>query len=371
MITLRTRPLPATIALVAFLLLNLPALAAPAEPARAYVQTPTGERPQPIVAVQNVCAWPNLTLLRDGTIIATIFNQPNHGQTAGDVDCWATQDGGKTWHKRGTPAPHEPDCNRMNVAAGLATGGDLLVVSSGWSNRYPPEKQGSPFRAGILAPWVCRSADGGRTWSIDQEAFPAQGPNGGVCIPFGDIVIGYDGALRVAIYSVILERRTDRVYVYRSADDGKTWGDPAALDEDALRNETALVHLGEGEWLAAVRENGMHLHRSDDDARTWTYRMRLTPPAQHPGHLLRLSDGRILLSSGNRTGNEKGVDARFSPDEGQSWTDPLRIVDFQGDGGYPASVQLPDGQILTAYYARKTAAHDGYHMGVVTWDPGK
>jgi hypothetical protein len=32
------------------------------------------------VAIDNVCAWPNLTLLKDGTIIATIFNQPSHGR---------------------------------------------------------------------------------------------------------------------------------------------------------------------------------------------------------------------------------------------------------------------------------------------------
>jgi len=359
------------VAVIVSLVLGFSADAALAEPERAYVKTPAGETPVPIVAVRNVCAWPNLTVLSDGAIIATIFNNPSHGQMAGDVDCWATVDGGKTWRKRGTPAPHEPDCNRMNVAAGLAADGDLIVISSGWSNRYPPGKSGSPFRAGILDPWVCRSADGARTWTIDKEAFPAQGPNGGVSIPFGDVVKGNDGALRAAIYAVSLTQRKDRVYIYRSPDDGKTWGEPAVLDEKALRNETAMVHLGKGKWLAAVRENGLHLHRSDDDARTWTCPKRLTPPAQHPGHLLRLRDGRVLLTSGTRTGNEKGVDARFSPDEGRTWTKPLRIVDFQGDGGYPSSVQLPNGQILTAYYARKIEGHDGYHMGAVIWDPGR
>jgi len=39
------------------------------------------------------------------------------------------------------------------------------------------------------------------------------------------------------------------------------------------------------------------------------------------------------------------------------------VADFQGDGGYPSSVQLPDGQVLTAFYGQP------YHMGVIVWEP--
>ena len=71
------------------------------------------------IAVDNVTAWPNLTLMPNGDIIASIFNQPTHGGWEGDVECWASEDGGKLWSLRGTPAVHEPTTNRMNVAAGL------------------------------------------------------------------------------------------------------------------------------------------------------------------------------------------------------------------------------------------------------------
>ena len=353
-----------------FVLPGWPATGTSAEPGARYVKTNQGQRARPIVAVDNVCAWPNLTVLPDGSIIATIFNKPSHGQMAGDVDCWAGTEGGRTWQKRGTPAPHEPDANRMNVAAGLAAAGDLIVIASGWSNRYPSGQSGSPFRFAILEPWLCRSSDGGRTWSVDKETFPAKGPNGGECIPFGDVLQGNDKMLRVAVYCP-KDRRDDRVYLYRSQDDGKTWGEPAPLDDEAYRNETALIHLGKGRWLAAVRENGLHLYASSDDARSWQYRIRLTGRAQHPGHLARLGDGKLLASYGNRTPNDKGVDVRFSNDEGKTWSKPGRVVDFEGDGGYPSSVQLPDGQVLTAYYARKIEGHDRYHMGVVIWDPEK
>ncbi len=334
------------------------------------MKTAAGNKPNPIVAVDNVCAWPNLTLLGDGSIVATIFNRPSHGQMEGDVVCYASTDGGKTWRLRGVAAKHAPRTNRMNAAAGLAANGDLIVLASGWSDVASPGHKrfaNGPFRAEILDPWICRSPDGGKTWSVDRNAFPPRIPGGYKCVPYGDIMPGRDGSLRVAVYS-----RTDagdRVYIYRSRDDGKTWGDPVPLDRASARNETALYHLGQGKWLAAARIDDLHLYASTDDAGSWDYRGPLTGPMQHPGHLLRLRDGRMMLSYGNRTPKAKGIDVRFSRDEGKTWGEPVRVADFQADGGYPSSVQRPDGQIVTAYYARKTARHDRYHMGVVIWDP--
>ncbi len=351
-------------AMTVVMLLGLLAATASAEPERRYVKTKQGERPKPIVAVDNVCAWPNLTVLPDGAIIATIFNQPSHGSMAGDVECWGSKDGGQTWQKRGTPAPHEPDTNRMNVAAGLAKNGDLLVLSSGWSNRYPPGKSGAPFRESILKPWVCRSSDGGRTWDIDKKSAPDKTPDGNPGVPFGDIIEGHDGGLRVAMYT------RNRGYVYCSRDDGKTWAEPVVIDPGHKRHEPALIHLGSGNWLVAGRLDGLNLYAATDDGKTWKARGPVTGKQQHPGHFLRLADGRLLLSYGNRGGGGF-VEVLVSNDDGKTWSKPLCVVDWQGDGGYPSSVQLPDGQVLTAYYARKIKGHDRYHMGVVVWSPEK
>jgi len=329
-----------------------------------YVKARGGGRARPAVAIDNVCAWPNLTVLRDGTIIATIFNQPCHGLWEGDVECWGSADGGRAWTLRGTPAPHEPGTNRMNVAAGLAANGDLVVLASGWSHRPPKgQRAGHGPPAHILTPWVSRSTDGGKTWSIDRTGFPKT-PVGQDGVPFGDIVLGKDGALRVAAY----RGKPGETFVFRSPDDGKTWGEAAAMSDKAVIDEPAIFHIGNGKWLAAARRDGLDLYVSDDDARTWKHRQKLTGAQQHPGHFTRLSDGRLLLSYGNRV-DPKGVDVRLSSDQGQTWSEPLRVADFQGDGGYPSSVQLPDGQVLTAFYASRAAYHPRYHMGVVLWDP--
>jgi hypothetical protein len=348
-----------------------------ADDAVQYVKTAAGKKLTPVVAVDNVTAWPNLTVLPDGEIIASIFNQPSHGLQEGDVECWASSDQGRTWKKRGVPVRHTPGANRMNCAVGLAGNGDLIAIVSGWSEK-PIEGQKryskTPFRAAILDPVVCRSSDGGRTWKVSEQAVAARCPDGGVSIPFGDILAGKDGKLRVAVYSsgkamVGLSKLKDANYIFRSDDDGRTWTDPVPLDAKQPRNETAMLHLGDGRWLIAARYTDLGLYRSDDDARTWKFAGPLTARSELPGHLLRLRDGRILLTYGDRT-KSKGVEVRLSSDEGATWGEPMRLLDFQGDGGYPASVQLPGGEVLTAYYASKIAGHDRYHMGVVTWNPG-
>ena len=38
------------------------------------------------------------------------------------------------------------------------------------------------------------------------------------------------------------------------------------------------------------------------------------------------------------------------------------------DGGYPCSVQLSDGTLVTAYYRSRIPGHQRYHMGAVFWE---
>ena len=335
----------------------------------AYVKDREGRQPDPVVAIDNVCAWPNLTLLPDGTVIAIIHNQPSHLKHPADVDCWASVDGGLTWSKRGTPAPRDNErVARGNVAAGQAGNGDLIVICSGWSDPAAEDSRGT-----VLHPIVSRSPDGGQHWTIDDNGFPQDWPATsresasapGYLVPFGDVLKGQDGTLRVGLYG----GGEGATSVYRSEDDGVTWVAVSPLDKSAVIHEPALFHLGEGRWLCAARFDGLNLYVSDDDAQTWTLRRTaITGPGQHPGHFLRLRDGRVLLSYGDRQ-DPHGVDVRFSRDEGMTWSEPWRVVDFMDDGGYPSSVQRPDGQVLTAYYARRISAHDRYHMGTVVWDP--
>lgn len=322
---------------------------------------PAAEPPPAItryVAVDNVCAWPQLTMLRDGSIAAILHNQPAHGLREGDVECW-TSANGEFWTKAGTPTQHEPNTIRMNHAAGLAKNGDLLVLCSGWTNEQQPghEKQ-KPFRDATLRPVVCRSSDGGRTWTRSAE-FPV--PEKSQFIPFGPIVTGEDGTLHASCYA------NRNAWHFRSEDDGKTW-QPASVIAPGY-NETSLLHLGGKHWLAATRLDSTDLFRSDDDGATWQGPQRVTEPKELNGHLARLKDGRLLLSYGNRLKDQFGVLAKLSSDEGKTWSEPIRLAHtLSGDCGYPSSMQRADGKIVTAYYSRSSENHHRYHMGVAIWE---
>ena len=329
-----------------------------------------GER---YVAIDNVCAWPNLTLLADGSIAAAIYNQPVHGRWYGDVECWASTDGGRLWTRRSVPARGEPPGNRMNVAAGRTAAGTYVVLASGWSPVLEPgdESHSTPPEDGVLRALVCRSDDHGHQWTCDgtfvlpDESTPAP-------VPFGDVVDGDAGLLATSAYHRFRPGRRI-AYFYVSTDGGASWRPRARIGADDC-SETALLHLGSGEWLAAcrtLRDAHLRLFRSRDDGLTWGDEGPLTLPRQHPAHLLRLADGRILLVYGMRNQGLYGIGARLSPDDGATWGPPRLLVglDDATDGGYPSSVQMPDGTIVTAYYANRIACHRRYHMGVLRWSP--
>jgi len=326
-------------------------------------------------AVREVCAWPKLTLLRDGTIIAAIYNQPSHGQLPGDVACWASSDGGITWTHRGNATRHEGNRAWFNHALGTAGNGDLLVATSGWD--YHTDKGGKHDVP--LVPIVTRSSDGGRSWK-QVGRFPAAPESGKAFVPFGNIERGDDGVLRVAAYSYargLPAPRIDTGYVIASADDGATWKVAATIGQPEV-NETDLFYAGNGRWLAAARNLGlangrrghaMDLHVSEDNATTWRKQGMLSLPNEHPGDLLKLADGRILLTYGDRRGPDYGVNAMVSNDGGKSWSPAVRIASglTSRDSGYPSSVQCSDGTLVTAYYAKGSREYSGYQMGVVRW----
>ena len=321
------------------------------------------------IAIDNVCAWPNLTLLPDGTLIATIFNQPTHGGWEGDVECWASSDQGRTWKLRGVPAPHESGTNRMNVSAGLAADNALIVLASGWNRRNPIGDFSSPHEGKILPPWSCRSTDGGKTWS-HQESIPPPPGTTEHAIPFGDIICLPQRTLGSCIYAWD-PPNVHKCYFYVSTDGGLSWSCRATIGEGNI-NETTPVVLPDGRILVAARtleDQHLELFDSADQGATWRTLGPVTLGNQHPGHLLLLKDGRLLLSYGLRNKGCFGVGVRLSPDLGATWAPPRVLVNLDGatDVGYPSTLEIDDGTLVTAYYCNGIPTHSRYHMGIVRW----
>lgn len=359
-----------------------------AQNTKLFVRDRAGNVPEPIVAIDGVCAWPNLTRLPNGDIVALIYNQPSHGQMPGDVDCWASTDEGETWTLRSVAAPRgTPQQNRMNIAAGLTAEGDLILVTSGWSQPGSDAAVGLKNIGVVLPAWVCISKDSGKTWTIDKESFP-KAADGRNLIPFGDIMPGKDGRLRVAAYrgppsaadETVPPLSADDAMAMEAADghnwvvigDGKTWDAPIPIGTQKpmanLLNETALLHLGDGKWVAAARyaSGNTFIHLSDDDGKTWQMRRRVRGL---PAHLLKLPDGTLVLTNGKRGPTDRGVQAYFSDNSGKTWSDSYRLADIEEtDLGYPSSILRKDGQIVTAYYQGNSNTRS-YQMRVVIWDP--
>lgn len=152
------------------------------------------------------------------------------------------------------------------------------------------------------------------------------------------------------------------VAVYASPDSGRTWRYlssilPATPDSAYIeRYYASPVQLADGRILAALRcqldgSNGWpELWASTDGGRSWSFVNRISDWGQ-PTHLLGLRDGRLLAVYGYRV-PPFGIRARVSEDEGLTWGEELVLRDDGGslDLGYPRSVQLSDGRVLSVYY---------------------
>ena len=128
------------------------------------------EEPRPVVkgrylAVDNVCAYPNMTRLDDGTLIVAIYNQPTHGGPNGDIECWASEDGGRFWKLRGIAAPHEPDLTHLQACIGTAHDGSLLVLAETERYRDSRLREGGS-RSACVDPRTMAEPGNGRKRSI-------------------------------------------------------------------------------------------------------------------------------------------------------------------------------------------------------------
>jgi len=207
-------------------------------------------------------------------------------------------------------------------------------------------------RSSDLGEWLIRSTDGGKTWS---SRLPTM-----VNSPHGPIQLR-DGRLLYA--GKQLWTGDKKIGVCESLDDGLTWRwlavIPTRKDDDVIRgyHELHAVEAADGTLIAQIRNQGKNLNsgetlqsESRDGGKTWSEPHPIGVWGL-PSHLLKLRDGRLLMTYGYRRA-PYGNQARLSTDNGQTWSEPMTI---SGDGkggdlGYPSTVELADGSLLTVWY---------------------
>ena len=179
----------------------------------------------------------------------------------------------------------------------------------------------------------------------------------------------------------------------RSSDAGRTWSEPEAIicehvmlvrDMDWQRvqplfREACVIPLADGRFLAATRRSDPErivLIESDDGLDWSTEPREFLAPGEIHAHLLPLSDGRLMCTYA-RTDAPHGIFALISADHGRTWDagGPVQLtVTLPEAFGWPTSVELPDGSIVTSYtmkaYEETTQINDSL-TAVVRWQlPG-
>jgi hypothetical protein len=160
---------------------------------------------------------------------------------------------------------------------------------------------------------------------------------------------------------VLWQGEKGKIGVAESFDDGRNWNWLAEIptregDRNANYHELHGVEAKSGKLIVQIRNHNPNHSRetlqteSTDGGRTWS-----TPHSIGvwglPSFLTRLNDDRLLMSYGHRR-KPFGNQARLSSDEGQTWSEPMIISGdgAGGDLGYPSTVQLSDGSLLTVWY---------------------
>jgi hypothetical protein len=311
-----------------------------------------------IVAVKGQGYFPVLVKLADGSLGAVIRGGAPHIGRAGRLDWIRSTDGGKTWSAPTVIVDSEWD-DRI-PAVGVMPDGAIVVA---WAEASTYNEKGEfDVEAGAYTPKFSISTDAGAAWS-KPKLLEASFDNGS---PYGRIIVLADGTALMSMYQF----PSDATCILRSTDKGRTWGDATELPG---HDETALLEKPDGNLLAFTRAEGSGTHgldlaESTDGGRTWCEPLPHLKPHQWPFDACISPDGGILLTYGCRIG-PYGVGAVLSHDGGETWRFSHRVFlawDSEStDTGYPSTVLLDDGTIVTMYYAVGTADLPGVEQALV------
>ena len=223
--------------------------------------------------------------------------------------------------------------------------------------------------------WVRTSDDAGENWHPPVRV-PVTTPHGPIRLQSGALL--YFGKEFGATRDDFTDG-TGRIMAMRSDDDGASWqelGEVPIVDGTRLEryHEPHVVELATGKLIGVIRaqefgdrtdladagvlEFSIVQTESEDGGKTWT---TARPLGFHgsPPHIMRHSSGVLVMSYGYRQ-EPYGERIALSRDDGATWEHDFVLRDDGPDSdlGYPASVELADGGVLTVYYQKPHRSED-------------
>ena len=127
----------------------------------------------------------------------------------------------------------------------------------------------------------------------------------------------------------------------------------------ALSDGTVICHIRteDDKWPSQLFT--VYQSVSKDGGRTWSKPEAIADKLYGaPPHIMRHSSGTLVATVGCRV-DPTGIKALFSTDNGKTWQTgyDVCVLDASWDIGYPSTVELSDGSLITVFYAH--AEKDG------------
>lgn len=320
--------------------------------------------------LHNYFAWPSVARLQDGRLMMTASGfRMKHICPFGKVVACESRDEGETWTKpmviMDTPLDDRD--------AGVVSFGEKSVIVTSFNNTVWAQRN---WNAANQNPYINAYLDSidekmaeekylGSTFVISHDCgrtfgpvmrIPVTCPHGPAPMKDGSLL--YIGRTFSASNKIMED---DHVAAYRLNVDGtyEKLGDIENVAEDLLSCEPSTIVLPDGKIIVHIRvqKNGyftIFQSESYDDAKTFTKPHQLLgKTGGAPAHLLRLNDGTLISVYGYREA-PYGIRMMYSMDDGETWSIDHVLWDegLSNDLGYPCSVQLKNGDILTVFYAR-------------------
>ena len=322
--------------------------------------------------------WPTVARRSNGQLLVTYSGgREAHVCPFGRVELITSDDDGGTWSKPRVLMDTEIDDRDSGV---METAKGSILVTTFTSLAYVPQLEKATTlkpdakgawpkekldrwlaehnrldeagRQALLGVWMLRSTDGGKTFSEPYRCL--------VNSPHGPNQLA-DG--RVLYVGKNLWQGEPWVGACESKDDGQTWSRLSQIptrdgDHANSYHELHAVEAADGRIIAQIRNHNTVDSRetlqseSTDGGKTWSVPHSIGVWGL-PSHLTRLADDRLLMTYGYRR-KPYGNQARVSSDGGRTWSEPIIVSGdgIGGDLGYPSTVQLADGSLVSVWYER-------------------
>ena len=313
----------------------------------------------------NYFGWPSVAKLPDGNLamVCSGFRTGHIDPFGKGVICYS-KDEGKTWSK---PLPiidtleDDRDCGILvyNSKVMVNSFNNGIRISSSWEASRNPlndayyqtiDAVADEEDARYFGSIYVTSQDGSSFSDIKRA--PVQTPHGPCLLSDGTLlfvgnpmILGEKKDLnRLDCYAI--DENENFTYLSTIASpEGRRFCEPHAIEVDG----TVILQIRDDVEFTIFQ------CESTDGGRTWTEPRCLNIEKGSPPHLLRHSNGTLISVYGRRK-EPFGQRVMFSRDNGETWDVDYILRDDApcDDLGYPATVELKDGSLLTVYYQKES-----------------